>query len=234
MKHHSEPPTTCNHTVFPRQSTGFTLVEMMFALTGISVLTAIFLSFYTDASQVAFVSDERNQINKDVRILTGEMSNVARQSNYFLLYKSFYSADPDKSGDQLQEGKSGDLLVFVFQGDPDNLQILEMRPTTRIVGYYRAISDPTDPGAIGPVKKFDLAIPDDDQDKPIEVLLPDSSKVNDFPNVVELSEGLADGKLFYNLWGKSVMVNGKLIHGNIAKRVTDTYNFTISPRGQQG
>jgi len=49
--------------------------------------------------------------------------------------------------------------------------------------------------------------------------------------VIELSRGLADERLFYNFWGRSVMVNGQIHHGNDAKRVTETYNFTISPRG---
>jgi len=50
-------------------------------------------------------------------------------------------------------------------------------------------------------------------------------------NVVQLSEGLADGRLFYNFKNRTVMINGKIIHGNQAKWVTDTYNFSISPRG---
>jgi hypothetical protein len=51
-----------------------------------------------------------------------------------------------------------------------------------------------------------------------------------------MSKGLANGRLFYNIRSKSVMVNGQIIHrGGLGKtryeRATNTYNFTISPRG---
>ena len=65
----------------------------------------------------------------------------------------------------------------------------------------------------------------------IESLIPAISTVGTHETIVELSEGLADGKLFYNFRERSIMVNGQIYHGNDYKRVTDTYNFTISPRG---
>lgn len=217
-----------------RASKAFTLVEVLIAVTGLSVLMMIFTGVYLDSYQIAFVSDERNQINRDIRTVTGELSQFARASNYFLLYKSFDNTDHDAASDQLIEGNSGDFLVLVFQGEADIFDLNKVRPTTRIIGYFRAPSDPNDPSSSGPVRKFDLSIASANQDKPIEALLPDAANANSFPKVIELSEGLADGHLFFNLWGRSVMVNGKILHGNAAKRVTDTYNFTVSPRGQQG
>jgi hypothetical protein len=214
-----------------RARQAFTLLEVLIAISGLSVLSLIFTSVYLDCYKVAFVSDERNQINRDIRTITGELSHYARASNYFLLYRSFASEDRDTVGDQLAEGNAGDLLVLVYQGDADIMDLSAARPTMRIVGYYRA---PAGTSFSGPVRKFDIAIAEDDREKPIETLLPSASLINTFPKVIELSEGLADGRLFYNLWGRSVMVNGKILHGNAAKRVTDTYNFTVSPRGQQG
>lgn len=214
-----------------RSKTGaFTLTEVMVSTAILTVMMGIFTNIFLDTSQIAFVSDERNQINRDVRTLTGHMSNFARSANYFVIYPSYETVDRDEPQDQLIEGNAGDFLVLVYQGNPTNLQILNVRPTTRIVGYYRA----PDASNKGPVRKFDLSIPPAMQDLPLEQLLPDASLINSYSQVIELSEGLANGRLFYNLWGTSVMVNGKIIHGNAAKRVTDTYNFTISPRGQQG
>jgi prepilin-type N-terminal cleavage/methylation domain-containing protein len=36
---------------------------------------------------------------------------------------------------------------------------------------------------------------------------------------------------FVNYLNRSVLVRAKILHGNLAKRVTNTYNFTITPRG---
>lgn len=49
---------------------------------------------------------------------------------------------------------------------------------------------------------------------------------------LELSRGLAEGVLFYNFQGQSVIVRGEIIHpGNRQRRATNTYNFTVTPRG---
>jgi len=38
--------------------------------------------------------------------------------------------------------------------------------------------------------------------------------------------------LFYNFLDRSIMVRGEIIHrGAVGKRVTNTYNYTVSPRG---
>lgn len=40
-----------------------------------------------------------------------------------------------------------------------------------------------------------------------------------------------DGSYFVNFLNRSVLVRAKILHGNQAKRVTNTYNFTVTPRG---
>jgi hypothetical protein len=67
----------------------------------------------------------------------------------------------------------------------------------------------------------------------LESLLPGSSNttINATPIVIQFAQGLANGRLFYNYWGTSVMVNGAIAYGNNYQNVSDTYNFTISPRG---
>ncbi len=44
-------------------------------------------------------------------------------------------------------------------------------------------------------------------------------------------QGLTSGLDFLNYQGRSVLVHSRILHGNQAKRVTNTYNFTVSPRG---
>lgn len=211
----------------PRSKLGYTLTEVLVVVGIMSVLMGGMSMFFIDAYKLSFLSSEKDRINKDVRHLTGEMSVTARQANYFMLYPSFAAADRDDLADRLTQGQSGDFLLLAFQGTPPNVQFLNIRPTLRLVGYFRQKgADGT-----GPVRKFDIQIEPARQSQELETLIPSESAASNFPKVLELSEGMADGRLFYNFEGKSVMVNGKIIHGNIAKRVTDTYNFTISPRG---
>lgn len=50
--------------------------------------------------------------------------------------------------------------------------------------------------------------------------------------VVNDLSGLGPGGLaFINFQNRSVLVRLKILHGNQAKRVTNTYNFTVTPRG---
>lgn len=211
---------------------GFTLLEAIIAMSLVSIAMAMILGFFVETTTSSFISEEKNKINHDIRKLTNEMATNARQANYFLLYSSFQAADRANVASRLFSGNSGDFLVLVYQGDRDpSVSITAPRPTERIIGYYRAPSNPNDPSSVGPVRRFIIDIHPDDQFEPIESLLPPVSQINAFSEVIELSEGLADQRLFYNFWDRSVMINGKIIHGNDAKQVTDTYNFTISPRG---
>jgi hypothetical protein len=67
----------------------------------------------------------------------------------------------------------------------------------------------------------------------LEALLPANTPaiIATHPIVVQLANGLADGCLFHNFWGKSVMINGQIVQGSNYLSASDTYNFTISPRG---
>ncbi len=64
-----------------------------------------------------------------------------------------------------------------------------------------------------------------------EQLIPNVSDITRHNQMIEFAEGRANGDLFYNFKDASVMINAKIIHGNIAKEITDTYNMTIKPRG---
>lgn len=139
-----------------------------------------------------------------------------------------------------RDGQSGDFLILVTYGDDlipydtaDGTKYPHDRdytkPIVKIVGYYRSVENEAE--QTGPVRKFEVLPQGTDRFKAIEELLPSTSKAGSFPIVVELSRGLANQRLFYNYRDRSVMVNGQIYHGNEAKEVTDTYNFTISPRG---
>lgn len=215
-----------------------TLLEVMIVVGLLGVISAMALGFFVESIKATFTSEQKNLINRDIRQLTAKLSEAARQANFSILYESFEKSDRDSVSDRLLDGNSGDFLVFGFQDEPDlTTSVNAPQPITRLIGYYRAPENPDDPDSMGPVRTFDtgpLPTPSDVLDPPSpEELLEDlfsDSPTDEHNAVVELSEGLADKRLFYNLGGRTIMVNGKIVHGVEAKRVTDTYNFTIATR----
>ena len=205
----------------------FTLVEMMIAASVAGLVTMSTLGLFSTNYQIGFVNQERNRINADIRRFTGLLIRDGREANYFMIYKSIFDEFRDDVTDRQLDGDSGDLLVFVQTESTENVT----KPTLikGIIAYYRA-SDADDPYGLAPVRRYEKTF-DHASDQTLENVLPDLEEFLNGDEVIELSRGLADGRLFYNFWGRSVMINGQIHHGNEAKRVTETYNFTVSPRG---
>ncbi len=240
----------------PRSRRGFTLVEVIVASSVMMMLMLGVLRFKVDMAKSMYVSEEKGKINHDIRVITQEMATVARDASFFALYKSYAMADRDNPVDELAQSNAGDFLVLVFYGDPPDPIRFNVRPVSRVVGYYRSPIQASDQQAgnstadasLEPVRKFDLSVangkipantylsstymPTAGTYKTLEQLLPaaDAATIATHKVITPFAQGLDNGYLFYNFWDKSVMVNGKIVHGNDAKRVTDTYNFTITPR----
>jgi hypothetical protein len=222
---------------------GFTLAEVMFSVSILTTVMAMSIGFMVESGRINFQSAEKNDINREVRNLVAHMSMEAKQSNLFILYTSADEDDRSLSTDRLRPNDSGDCLLLVYKsgykemidlgGDP----LRDPRPVTRLVMYFRSVNNSEDGDNQGPVRRWvkDLSgAPETDADRirNIEKMIPSLSVLlSESTEVVALSEGLADGRLFYNFQNRTVMINGKIIHGNKAKWVTDTYNFSISPRG---
>jgi len=215
--------TQQNNQPFRRsRKAGYSLVEVLMVLGISSFVIAGILAFYVQFYKIGFVNEQRNRINRDIRQLTGELADAGRQANYFTIYNSYLEEDRDKASDRILDGGSGDMLVFVYlEEDGDGIE--------SISGYFRDVSG-EDADVRGPVRRFTQEF-SPASDARLESLLPTPFEMSGSDEVVELSRGLSNGKLFYNFWGRSIMVNGQIYHGNDAKRVTETYNFTISPRG---
>ena len=214
---------------------GFTLIELLLSLTILGLVMAGISSFFFQTNGMLFTNTAKLQINRDIRAITNEMTDNARNANHFTLYDSFYDdfrnpLPPLTGADYRQrDAETGDCVVFIFYGTDITPWDATPPPIEKIVGYFRSIDDISN--NTGPIRKFDVDIAVSDQYNTIESLIPAISTVGTHETIVELSEGLADGKLFYNFRERSIMVNGQIYHGNDYKRVTDTYNFTISPRG---
>jgi hypothetical protein len=128
------------------------------------------------------------------------------------------------------DGQSGDCLLLVFC-DTDAAGKMTIN---RLIGYYRTS---TGGGTEGPVRRFDRTINPavDPAVTPIYQILNSNvpvSSAQSHPVVLQLAQGLADGKLFYNYRDQAVMIRGQIIEeGNERRRAVNTYNFTVAPRG---
>ena len=200
----------------PRSRAAYTLVEMLIAMAVFGLVMAGVLSFFLQGLDMFHFDVGKLRVNRDIRAFTSELSDNATYSNYFRIYRSF----TDRAVAQL-DGRSGDFLVLAYV-DPDDTERIE-----RLVGYYRA----PDATGEGPVRKFDLSFSPSTSAN-LADLLPSAGQIDAFDQVVELSRGLADGRLFYNYRDRSIMIKGEIIHsGTVTRRATNTYNFTVTPRG---
>lgn len=222
---------------------GFTLVEVIVVLGLAGIFLVGMTQLMLDTARTSFITSEKFDITADVRQFTLEMAENARAANHFFVYRSFGATDRNDPDKRLRDGEAGDFLLLIFQQPWPNLNSPEH--TTRLVGYFR-LADPANPQAEGPVYRFEKNYyPPSATPAPtglsgpyvesatvtVESLIQDLQPDALYPTVVQLSRGLANGKLFYNYLDRSVMVKAEIIHGNAAKRITDTYNYTVSPRG---
>ncbi len=199
-----------------RQRCGFTLVELLVGMTISLVVLGGSISVFLLGSSTAATGTGRLLINRDIRNFTNEMVENARYADYFKTYTSF----TDRT--EVNDGGSGDFLVLVHRDISDNNKI------SRIIGYYRYT---TDTETEGPVLMFDTTY-SPSSSSALADLLPATGVNGTHGEVIELSNGLSDGKLFYNFYDRSIVVRGEILHdGATGEQVTNTYNFTISPRG---
>lgn len=216
--------------LYRRRAPGFSLIEVMIVVGISGLVLAGLMSFFIQGLNIYHYDSAKLLVNRDIRKFTNEMTDNATYSNFFQIFKSFTDRDDlDVQGNPtgVNKGESGDMLVLVFI-DPD-----DESKVRRLVGYYR--DGGSGSGSEGPVRKFDITVPAADADERVFDLLPAKSTVSTHPEVIELARGLSDQKLFYR-FHTSVIVKGQIIHrGGLSKtryeRATNTYNFTIHPRG---
>jgi len=193
----------------------FSLAEVLVTMTAFGIVMASVLSLLLHSSNFAAYNQGKLLISRDIRSFTNALSERATFSNFFVIYKSFDNRAP------IDEGKSGDFLALAFV-DPQDPTLY-----TRIVGFFRAATAKTE----GPVRTFDIAF-DEPSNQELAELLPDPATQDSHDEIIELSKGLSDGRLFYNFFNRSVTVQGEILHdGSLHKQVSNTYNFTVSPRG---
>jgi len=216
-------------------SRGFTLVEILVAMTILGVVSIGVIRFTIHALNIFHYDTGRIKVNKDIRSFTQELTTTAVFSNYFRIYPNFTTRSVTTGGvtsdASVNDGQSGDFLLLVFS---DTDVATGKNTLSRLVGYYR---DPTVAGGTGPVRKFDVTLKAgvDPAATPLYQVLNTyvpASTAHTNGIVLELAQGLSDGTLFHNFYDRSVMVRGQIIEqGDQLRRAVNTYNFTVSPRG---
>jgi len=222
---------------------GFTIVEVMIAMAILFSVLAMSMGFLVESTWINHSSQAKNNINRELRGVVDRMALEAKQSNFFILYTSAANADRIDARDRMRPNESGDALLLVEKAayaemaaygvDP----LYDPRPIRRIILYYRMVTAEENGAAVGPVMRWERdfssnPVVDAEQIRNVEGLIPAFNQlVPESRQVVAFSEGLSDGRLFFNFQNRTAMINGKILHGNRAKWITDTYNFSISPRG---
>jgi prepilin-type N-terminal cleavage/methylation domain-containing protein len=259
------------------RSRAFTLPEIMVVMTIFGFVMIGVLPFFIMNLRSQYVGEQKLLINGDIRKVTNQMVEYARESNTFVIYQAFCSqtrwdgATETRDArvatgtvdfyDRMQNGESGDFMVLIYYSDPYfDTRLYDSDPTnnpslsngtvSRMVGYWVApnrrlsgenavYSFDTDaykgagatwttpwgitfPAALSSTVTFESLLP------PATTAY---SQRSDFPILLNNLSGLSNGYTFYNYQNKSIITRAKILHGNQAKRVTNTYNFTITPRG---
>ncbi|MBK1857477.1 prepilin-type N-terminal cleavage/methylation domain-containing protein [Cerasicoccus arenae] len=224
-----------HHTRLRQSASGFTLTEMLIALTLVSLLSVGMMAFMVDVARGVFWGTEKAEISEDVRTFTMRLAAEARSSNAAIIYKSFATDDRDAGADRRDDNQSGDCLVLVNTEPYPNSD--DSEHYTSAVIYFRKANEDND--GIGPVYRLEWNATSasdflDTANYTLEDMLTKiaDDDSGDYPVVIELSRGVSNGRLFTNYkQGKVTVVNGEILHGNNVKEVTNTYNLSISPRG---
>ncbi|WPJ98165.1 prepilin-type N-terminal cleavage/methylation domain-containing protein [Coraliomargarita algicola] len=220
---------------------GFTLVEVLITMS-IGVLLLGFASmFFVDALKISLGVTNNLDIENSIRDITDQLSQDARNANSFVIYGTFFDEGHEISGSfrnpaedvlasnyRKQAGESGNCCIFVYNGEDLTPLDLSPAPIKRIVGYY--LNDVADSEGVE-LKRFDINIATAKQALSIEKLVPLVSDSGNHTVLVESANGLISGNLFYNLLGRSIVVNSEIIYDLPTKTSGGTYNFTVSPRG---
>lgn len=223
-----------------RRVRGMSLVEMMIALSIGTLLLAAVTQMVISVGRINFDSTAKLRINNDVRGFTNSLSRDARSARDFRVYAAINNLT------LRGPGLTGDVLVLIW-ADPEPLEDATAGTEQeyfydKVVIFARTVED--DALNIGPVMKYErnFAPPDavNAGTRASETLIStltasviaNADGLTTISRVIELTKGLADQRLFINgALGRSITINGEIFHGNEAKRVTNTYNYTITPRG---
>jgi len=215
---------------------GFTIVEMLFAMTILLLVLGGVLPMYVQSSKSILTADSKLDVNMDIRSVTDEIIESAREADSFVLYDNYKGAWID--GDfvnfrnslyagqgRLRDGETGRFLVLLYYADDPYPADNNPPPLRKIIGIYLDAEEADTKGALRMFVQTSI-----DDNKTMEENIPSATLMGTHEAIIDSMTGLMSGDVFYNFGGQSVMINGKITHANGAIKETNTYNFTVTPR----
>lgn len=193
---------------------------------------------FIQSLNAVYIAGNELTASRDIRTVISELSLETRKGSSFVVLESYT--------DRTYRGptESGDCLVIFYENNDQEIY--------KVVGFYRAdlsysgydsafksrLDSLTSSFEFGeneqPVFKFEK-----EYTTPIStdsaITLPTLADMVDDKLIVEISKGLSNEKLFYNLDNRSFIVRGQISRpGRVfyqKSKSISTYNFTLSTRG---
>lgn len=214
------------YSIHRKPIAGYTLVEIMVATFILGIVGLGLFAFTTESAKSAFWSVNKSLITKDFRQFTQELSQDALNASHAYLYRSFNPADCDADDDRVGNGECLVLITTTPFPQPNDDRFYD-----KVVIYYRAAAGPQE----RPVFRIerDMASPPTiPTTTPIEdFIAAERSNFTQPVTVIESTTGLANGQLFNRITNEAFLINAEINYGNEFKKVSNTYNLTISTRG---
>lgn len=221
----------------PRAVRAFTLVEVMLAMSGFTVLAAMILSLVIGVTNSLVVSNSKANTDRNFRVTTSELTRLVSCSDFV------YVMDSADGKTAMNANQSGDLFVAVYYKNPGYVDPFSGKMDTtvaRITGFCR-LPGPDGKPEGGPVHAFDsdrnswgVTFPavSDGTPASIAVLLPDATEIKTFAKLADSAfSTAASGKIFMNNnTGTGALMLARIRNGNPGAYVSNTYAFSVSSR----
>ncbi len=240
----------------PHKTRGFSLVEILVAMTVSGMLLAGVMAFYIQSMKSMYASDQRIKLAGQINRFSNELIVQASRSNQFVLFKSATPQDfdgtnsaPDSEDSDRQNITSideedplhpaGDFVVFVYYEIPKPTAQTVHR-ISRLEGYFLNASVA---GNTGPVRKVVIDLSASPSTSSIESIL--TARWNNgavFSTYFPLVRGLAlpeviDGtevtttpgpRLFYMSATRNVIITGQIFSSSQNTNTRDWRTYTNS------
>ncbi|GEM_PF-1190100 len=170
-------------------SRGFTLAEIMIAMSIFALLMSMVMSFYLQSLRTMYASDQRMKLAAQIKKFSNELIVQASRSNQFVLFKSALPADFNGSNpvpasnnsdrqsilgdteDVSAPRPAGDFAVFVFYQFPKETADVFHR-IKKIEGYFLSPDTVGEPGKVRKViVDLSTVLTDDITKKTVEEIL---------------------------------------------------------------
>lgn len=215
----------------------FTLVEVMLAMSGFTVLAAMMLALIVGVTKSLVLSNSKANTDRNFRVTTSELTRLVSCSDFV------YVMDSVEGKNNMNPNRGGDLFVAVYYKNPGYVDPFSGKMDTtvsRIAGFCR-LPGPDNKPEGGPVYAFDsdrnswgVTFPavSDGTPESIAVLLPAATRIGNFTKLADSAFSTdGSGKIFVNNnTGTGALMLARIRNGSSGAYVSNTYAFSVSSR----